>query len=186
MDEVEDWEYISCSLCYASNDFRVLGCGHAFCMGCLQILRKRHGRRIPCPRDRLIDRREISQLSEPHECQGEVIISSIDEERYKNLNQLIDAQIKDRMDTINVLDNFAQRFKWTVCGFSLLFWYGCIFGVSPFVIFKNTFAGCCNYPIYIYTHTHTHTHIYIYIFLSIISTFLFAPKKEKSWLLASY
>ena len=51
-----DWK--SCTICMESNEFRVLQCGHCFCVDCLEHLYTMHEQRIVCPMDRQIDERE--------------------------------------------------------------------------------------------------------------------------------
>lgn len=109
MDEVPDLEGSSCSICFDSNQFRVLQCGHAFCLECLQVIHQNNGGKIPCPMDRKEDAREPHTLPTPIQFQGQLFVSAVDDERYTSLNQLIDAQVRRRLQTINQLRRLASN-----------------------------------------------------------------------------
>ena len=98
-----DLEGQLCSVCWEGNDFRVLQCGHGFCLECLEALYMSHDHKIICPMDRAPDERPPESLPTPNQFQGRLYIQTVDDEVYVNMNQLIDAQIKQRKCTIKHL-----------------------------------------------------------------------------------
>ena len=110
MEEAPDLHDGYCSICFDSSQFRVLQCGHAFCLGCLQTMHAYHGGKILCPMDRREDTREPCTLPTPHQCQGHVFIPAVDDdERHMNLNYLLDAHIEHRQKTIRKLRTLASK-----------------------------------------------------------------------------
>ena len=108
MAVASQWEDESCSICFDSNQFRVLQCGHAFCLDCLQTLYNNYSGKVPCPLDRREDTRAPHTLPTPQQFQGQLFVPTMDDERYTNLNQLIDAQVQHRLQTIAQLRNLAS------------------------------------------------------------------------------
>lgn len=103
-----DTEGKSCSICMDSNEFRALQCGHCFCVDCLQQLYTMHEQKIICPMDRQIDEREPQTLPTPNEFEGQVFMQTIDDERFININELLDAQVKQRWKTVTHLRTVAN------------------------------------------------------------------------------
>lgn len=102
-----DLEDQSCSICFDSNEFRVLQCGHAFCLKCLNTLYFNHGGKVCCPMDRKEDDREPISLPTPIQFQGRLYRTTIKNGKYENIKKLIDDQVKQRMHTVQVLRNLA-------------------------------------------------------------------------------
>jgi len=112
MEEAPDLNDGYCSICFDSSQFRVLQCGHAFCLDCLQTMHAYHGGKILCPMDRREDAREPRTLPTPHQFQGHVFIPAVDDdERHVDLNYLLDTQIKHRLDTIRKLRTLASTLE---------------------------------------------------------------------------
>lgn len=109
MGELEELEGQSCPLCYDSNDFRVLLCGHAFCLGCLEYLYKSNGGKLCCPMDRKEYNRKPINLPTPRQFQGQLFATGIDDERHKDIHSLIDSQVMKRMHTIQHLRGLAEK-----------------------------------------------------------------------------
>ena len=61
--------------------------------------------------DRKEDNRDPHTLPTPHQFQGQLFIPIENDERYKSMNELIDAQIQHRMQTIIHLRNLASTLK---------------------------------------------------------------------------
>ena len=111
MAEAGDLEDDSCSICFESNQFRVLQCGHAFCLECLKVMYRNYGGKVCCPMDRMEDGREPSSLPTPRQFEGHLFNFPAEDRRYTNIDQLIDAQIKHRMQTIQQLRNVATTLE---------------------------------------------------------------------------
>ena len=126
-----DREDESCSICFDSYEFRVLQCGHAFCLECLNTLYNEHGK-IPCPMDRMEDMREPISLPTPQHFRGQIFMPALDGARYQTLNQLLDAQVQHRMQTIRQLRSLATTLNGQEFNCSIAKITGSAAGVSYF------------------------------------------------------
>ncbi len=100
-----------CPICWESNDFRTLPCGHTFCIECLEVLHEHHGGQVPCPIDRKIDQTEPKRLPTPNRFRGKLFPSTIFDETFVNIYQLLDAQIRQRRITVNGLRLVGNTLK---------------------------------------------------------------------------
>ena len=90
-----------CPICFDSSDLRVLRCGHCFCIECLVSLHQRHDGKIPCPMDREMDETSLCLLPKPGEFCGKIFMQVAENtERFNNITDLLDDQIKQRFKTI--------------------------------------------------------------------------------------
>ena len=112
----------SCAICWESNDFRVLKCGHCFCIECLRTLRElrclecdENHKTIKCPMDRREDSTPVRSLPTPENFEGKLIpltISNKDANNGKHdINDLIDDNVKLRKRTIFHLRNVAKELE---------------------------------------------------------------------------
>ena len=140
MEEPPDLNDGYCSMCFYSNQFRVLQCGHPFCLDCLQTMHAYHGGKIRCPRDRQEDAREPRTLPTPHQFQGHVVIPVVDDERHMDFNYLLDAQIRHRQDTIRKLRTLASRLDCHEFNCAIAKVTGSVVGVSCMTISDRKFC----------------------------------------------
>ena len=76
----------SCAICWDSDDFRVLKCGHCFCVECLRTLRSlrcfecdENHDTIKCPMDRSEDPTPVDSMPTPSNFSGKLIPLTIPE-----------------------------------------------------------------------------------------------------------
>ena len=109
MAEEGDLKNQVCSICYDSNNFRVLHCRHAFCLDCIEIIHKNHEGRITCPRDRIVDVRVPSALPTLQQFKGKISMTYLEKDVEKNFGRLQDDLVKQRMQTIKHLRNVTVQ-----------------------------------------------------------------------------
>ena len=142
MSDYFDLEHASCCICFDSNQFRVLQCGHAFCLECLQAMHDHHGGKIPCPLDRKEDGREPRTLPTPTEFDGQLFFHGIDDERHISLNQLIDAQVQHRLQTIRQLRKLAENLDTNEFNCAIAKITGSVAGVSVMFCYYYVIHTC--------------------------------------------
>ena len=141
MKEAPDLNDGYCSICFDSSKFRVLQCGHAFCLDCLQTMHAYHGGKILCPMDRREDAREPRTLPTPHQFQGRVFIPAVDDdERHMDFNYLLDAQIEHRLHTIRKLRTLASTLDGHEFNCAIAKVTGSVAGVSSITISDRKFC----------------------------------------------
>ena len=91
-----------CGICFESQDFRTLQCGHCCCIECLTELRDSRGSPIHCPWCWAPDHTEITNLPRPHQFNGRVFPSFYDD-GCRNFPDLLSEQIRIRKRTIDQL-----------------------------------------------------------------------------------
>ena len=100
-----------CTICWESDDFRALECGHCFCLKCLHTLYELHGK-IECPMDRKEINVSPSNLPTPQEFRGTLFIQTItDEDSVGDINGLLDDMVKRRKVTIKQLRAVAKELE---------------------------------------------------------------------------
>ena len=112
----------SCAICWESNDFRVLKCGHCFCIECLRTLSElrclecdENHNTIKCPMDRREDSTPVRSLPTPDNFEGKLIPLTISNKEANNgkhnMNDLIDDNVRLRKRTISHLRNVAKELE---------------------------------------------------------------------------
>ena len=100
-----------CTICWESDDFRALECGHCFCLKCLHTLYELHGK-IECPMDRKEINVSPSKLPTPQEFRGTLFVQTItDEDSVGDINGLLDDMVKRRKITIKQLRAVAKELE---------------------------------------------------------------------------
>ena len=100
-----------CTICWESDDFRALECGHCFCLKCLHTLYELHGK-IECPMDRKEINASPSTLPTPQEFRGTLFVQTItDEDAVGDINGLLDDMVKRRKITIKQLRAVAKELE---------------------------------------------------------------------------
>ena len=100
-----------CTICWESDDFRALECGHCFCLKCLHTLYELH-RKIECPMDRKEINASPSNLPTPQEFRGTLFVQTItDEDSVGDINGLLDDMVKRRKITIKQLRAVANELE---------------------------------------------------------------------------
>ena len=109
-----------CAICWDSDDFRVLQCGHCFCIECLKTLRslrclecdELHDT-IKCPMDRSEDPTPVNDLPSPSNFKGKLIPLTIPEVKpnkdMHDINEIIKDLIRLRKLTISHLRNVVTK-----------------------------------------------------------------------------
>eukprot|EP00794_Sanderia_malayensis_P004845 gene4845-5479_t len=104
-----------CSLCYESNDFRTLSCGHSFCIDCLVSYQQIKDGQLLCPVGRRLEEIALENLPIPAYFTGKLFPSTIFDEdeqrRPTSFDNLIDDQIRLRRATINDLRQVAEAMR---------------------------------------------------------------------------
>ena len=101
----------SCAICWDSDDFRVLKCGHCFCVECLSTLRSlrcfecdENHDTIKCPMDRSEDPTPVDSLPTPANFTGKLIPLTIPERN----------SIKDMQDITEIINDLIRLRKLTI------------------------------------------------------------------------
>ena len=96
MAEVVDWRNKACGICYLSQDFRVLQCGHPVCFECAFTIYEMNRQTMPCPWDRTVDERMPHTLPTPDKFNGEIffnVAEDIAEPMFEQLVEQLDGNI---------------------------------------------------------------------------------------------
>lgn len=112
----------SCAICWESNDFRVLKCGHCFCIECLRTLKElrclecdEYHDNIRCPMDRQEDDTSLECLPTPDNFEGRLIPLTISARRANDskydINHLVEDNVALRKRTINHLRTVARELE---------------------------------------------------------------------------
>ena len=110
----------SCAICWDSDDFRVLKCGHCFCVECLRTLRSlrcfecdENHDTIKCPMDRSEDPTPVDSMPTPSNFTGKLIPLTIPERSsikdMQDINEVIKDLIRLRKQTILHLRNVVRK-----------------------------------------------------------------------------
>ena len=79
--------------------FKTLGCGHCFCIGCLESWKKQN--LIQCPTCRYEERNHLRDLPQPNEFKGKVFVEQASEAGHlQEMKTLLHAQMIRRVKTI--------------------------------------------------------------------------------------
>ena len=140
MAEAQDFESSSCSICLDSNQFRVLNCGHAFCLNCLQSMHSIYGGKIPCPLDRIEDAREPRTLPTPNQFKGKLFPVFEVDERYTSIDQLLHAQLRCREKTVEIVRGIAGDLNSDELKCAIAKITGGVFGVRFFLFLFEIYS----------------------------------------------
>ena len=143
MAEAQDFEDSSCSICLDSNQFRVLNCGHAFCLNCLKSMHSIYGGKMPCPLDRIEDAREPRTLPTPNQFKGKLFPVFEVDERYTSIDQLLHAQLRCREKTVEIVRGIAGDLNSHEFNCAIAKITGGVFGVR-FFLFLFEIYSCCH------------------------------------------
>ena len=104
----EDSKMLLCSICYLSYKCRVLKCGHALCLDCVENIHTTNNRKIPCPWDGIEDKRDPYALPTPEQFYGRIINTNTEEDIAPEFQRLLAELVKHRTMTIKHLRNVAE------------------------------------------------------------------------------
>ena len=142
MAEPQDFEHTFCTLCIESSDFRVLNCGHAFCLNCLKSMHSIYDGKIPCPLDRKEDTREPRTLPTPSQFKGKLFPVFELHERCTSIEHLLHAQLCCRKKTIEYLRHIAGDLNSDEFNCAIAKITGAVVGVR-FFSFLFEIYSCC-------------------------------------------
>ena len=124
-----------CSICFDSQDFRVLGCGHAFCIECIMQIHFLNDETIPCPYDQIKETNRPSVLPTPVNFTGRIFNIHVKKDEQKDFNKFLDDLVQQRKQTIKDLNELASFLKSSGIFFSVPKAAGGFAGVSSISYF---------------------------------------------------
>ena len=100
MAEEVEWKNKFCSICHLSNAWKVLQCGHPYCLDCCVILYEINDNKISCPWDMKEDSTKPSCLPEPQSFKGTILDTDLEGDEYIDCKRLLQEVIERREKTI--------------------------------------------------------------------------------------
>ena len=125
MTDVVDWRNKVCGICYSSQDFRVLQCGHPLCFSCALYIYEINRQTMPCPWDRTKNRRMPHTLPTPKQLNGEILSTFAED-----IADHIFEQPPEQNDASRVLRGVAGIMRSYESNFSIVEVTGTTVGVS--------------------------------------------------------
>ena len=133
MDCKFDSKRDKCSICLTSNDYRVLQCGHAFCIDCLQYIHEFEEGTILCPHDLKEDCTTPNSLPKPEYFEGIILTPDVEGDSPTSIDNLLQDLVDQRMTTIKLLRQVASVLNGHELNSSISKISGSVAGVSMII-----------------------------------------------------